>query len=121
MNEELWSLLRDTHDLRRMVDELRSSDAAGTTTPEQERDYRLHRAALAQRHLAAADDTGSDPEEAREDAERAAALLWKHDRLHSSHRGSLPAAHATWKVSNLDAYVRQEAAEAGLTGQGSTG
>lgn len=114
MTEDLWSLLRSTYEVQRMCDDLRVSDAAGTTTAEQEREYRLCRAALAQRHLAAAADTGSDPEEARRDAELTAQHLWKHDSLHNGHRGLLPAAHPTWNVSNLDRYVRQEAEAAGL-------
>jgi hypothetical protein len=114
MTEDLWSLLRSTYEVQRMCDELRVSDAAGTTTPEQEREYRLCRAALAQRHLAAADATDSDPEEARQDAELTATQLWKHDTLHGSHRGPLPAAHPDWKVLNLGDYVRQEADAAGL-------
>ncbi|MGW9436723.1 hypothetical protein [Streptomyces sp. NPDC055607] len=114
MTEDLWDLLRSTQKVQRMVDDLRLSDAVGTTTAEQERDYCLHRAALAQRHLAAAADIGSDPEEARQDAEEAALLLWKHDSLHASHRGLLPARHPNWKTSNLSGYVRQEAAAAGL-------
>ncbi|MGA5643345.1 hypothetical protein ACPCTN_31965 [Streptomyces cinereoruber] len=114
MTEDLWSLLRWTCQVQRMVDDLRVSDAAGTTTPEQEREYRLHRAALAQQHLAAADATGSDPEEARRDADLTASLLWKHDTLHRSHRGPLPATHPGWKASNLSDYVRQEADAAGL-------
>ncbi|MFI7396190.1 hypothetical protein [Streptomyces tendae] len=114
MTEDLWSLLRSTYTVQRMVDNLRLSDAAGTTTPEQEREYRLHRAALAQRHVAAAATTGSDPEEASQDAELTANQLWKHDALHGSHRGPLPATHPSWKASNLGDYVRQEAAAAGL-------
>ncbi|MEV4042828.1 hypothetical protein [Streptomyces sp. NPDC049744] len=114
MTEDLWSLLRSTYKVQRMGDDLRLSDAAGTTTPEQEREYRLHRATLAQRHLAAAAATGSDPEEARQDAELTASLLWKHDTLHGSHRGPLPATHPDWKASNLADYVRQEAEAAGL-------
>ncbi|MFE4264517.1 hypothetical protein [Streptomyces sp. NPDC056883] len=114
MTEDLWSLLRSTCEVQNMCDDLRLSDAAGTTTPEQERHYRLCRAALAQRHLAAADATGSNPEEARQDAELTASLLWKHDTLHGSHHGPLPATHPRWKVSNLGDYVRQEADAAGL-------
>ncbi|MEU5091051.1 hypothetical protein [Streptomyces sp. NPDC021356] len=114
MTEDLWSLLRSTCEVQRMGDELRVSDAAGTTTPEQEREYRLCRAALAQRHLAAAGTTGSDLQEAREDAELTASLLWKHDALHGSHRGPLPAKLPGWKASNLGDYVRQEADAAGL-------
>ncbi|MFF3982774.1 hypothetical protein [Streptomyces sp. NPDC001828] len=114
MTEDLWSLLRSTHEVQLMTDALRVSDAAGTTTPEQEREYRLRRAALAQRHLAAVGVTGSDPEEARRDAELTASLLWKHDTLHGSHRGPVPAAHPDWKASNLADYVRQEADATGL-------
>ncbi|MFD4322245.1 hypothetical protein [Streptomyces sp. NPDC058548] len=114
MTEDLWSLMRSTHEVKRMCDELRLSDTAGTTTPEQERKYCLHRAALAQRHLAAAVATRSNPEEALQDAELTASLLWKHDTLHGSHRGLLPPAHPGWKVPNLGDYVRQEAEAAGL-------
>ncbi|MGW0491180.1 hypothetical protein [Streptomyces olivaceus] len=114
MTEDLWSLLRSTYEVQCMCDDLRVSDAAGTTTAEQEREYRLCRAALAQRHLVAAADTGSDPEEARRDAELTAQQLWKHDTLHGSHRGPQPASHSTWNVANLDHYVRQEAEAAGL-------
>ncbi|MFJ4343012.1 hypothetical protein [Streptomyces sp. NPDC088915] len=114
MTEDLWDLLRSTHKVQRMVEDLRLSDAAGTTTAEQEREYYLHRAALAQRHLAAAADTGSDPEEGRQEAGEAALLLWKHDSLHGSHRGLLPARHPNWKASNLGDYVRQETEAAGL-------
>lgn len=115
MTEDLYSLLRSTYDVQLMGDALRVSDAAGTTTPQQEREYRLCRAALAQRHLAAADATGSDAEEARQDAELTASLLWKHDTLYDSHRGPLPAKHPDWKASNLGDYVRQEANAAGLS------
>ncbi|MYS32917.1 hypothetical protein K388_06926 [Streptomyces sp. KhCrAH-43] len=114
MTDDVWSLLRSTHEVQRMVDELRVSDAAGTTTPEQEREYRLCRAALDQRHLAAVEITGSDLQQARVDADTAASLLWKHDALYGSHRGPLPATHPSWKVSNLGDYVRQEADAAGL-------
>nr|WP_024127921.1 hypothetical protein [Streptomyces sp. 14R-10]AHF46195.1 hypothetical protein pZL1.30c [Streptomyces sp. 14R-10] len=115
MTEDLWSLLRSTCEVQRMCDELRVSDAAGTTTPEQEREYRLRRAVLDQRHLAAAAITGSDPQEARQDAELTASMLWKHDAQHGGHRGPLPAAHSHWKASNLSDYVRQEADVAGLS------
>ncbi|MEU6618593.1 hypothetical protein [Streptomyces parvus] len=114
MSEDLWSLCRSTSEVQRMCDQLRLSDAAGTTTREQERECRLHRAALAQRHLAAAAITRSDPQEAREDAELTATMLWKHDTLHGSHRGPLPATHPHWKLTNLGDYVRQEAVAAGL-------
>lgn len=115
MTEDLWSLMRSTYEVQRMCDELRLSDAAGTTTPEQEREYRLHRAALAQRHLAAAKATDSDPKEALQDAELTASLLWKHDTLHGSHRGLLSPAHSGWKVPTLGDYVRQEVEAAGLS------
>lgn len=114
-NNELWELLRGTAQLQRLLDELRISDAAGTTTAEQEREYRLRRAALAQRHLAAAAETGSDPVEARADAEETAKLLWDHDALHGSHRGPRPATDPVWQESTLHDYVRQEAEAAGLT------
>ncbi|MBD2829868.1 hypothetical protein ID875_21100 [Streptomyces globisporus] len=110
----LWGLSRTTALVLRMANDLRHSDAAGTTTPEQERELYLHRAALAQRHLAAAADTGSDPEEARQDAEQTASLLWKHDALHGGHQGLISATDPRWKASNLRDYVRQEAAAAGL-------
>ncbi|WP_432138609.1 hypothetical protein [Streptomyces sp. bgisy154] len=92
--------------------------SAGTTTPEQEREYRLRRAALPQRHLAAVDETGSDPEEARKDAEQTATLLWKNDKLHGSHRGSSPGGTSDWKISNLHDYVRQEAGADWLLSRG---
>ncbi|MFD3890429.1 hypothetical protein ACFWSH_35115 [Streptomyces microflavus] len=117
MSEDSYSLSRATFEVRLMCDQLRLSDAAGTTTPEQEREYRLRRAALAQRHLAATAITRSDPQEAREDAELTATMLWKHDTLHGGHRGPLPATHPHWKASNLGDYVRQEADVAGLTPQ----
>ncbi|MFJ5645862.1 hypothetical protein [Streptomyces sp. NPDC093223] len=113
---DLWSLLRDTHDLQVRIDALRISDAAGTTSTDQERDYLIRRAALAHRHLAVVSETGSDHDEAQRDAEKMANLLWKHDRLHSSHRGPRPADDPIWQTRNLRDYVRQEAVAMRLTG-----
>lgn len=112
MSDELWQLLRETAAVQRLIDGLTVSDRAGTTTPEQEREYRLRRAVLAQRHLELAESTGSDPEEAAADAEQTAVMLWKHDALHGSHRGRIPATAPAWKASNASEYVRQEAAAA---------
>ncbi|MFE9406808.1 hypothetical protein ACFYNY_34435 [Streptomyces sp. NPDC006530] len=114
MTDDQWSLLRSTHEVQAMGEELRLSDAAGTTTPEQERKYLLRRAALAQRHLAAASTIGCDPKDARQDADMTANRLWKHDALHGTHCGPLPAKHPDWKASNIYGYVRQEADAAGL-------
>ncbi|MET8822539.1 hypothetical protein [Streptomyces rochei] len=114
MSDLLWGLLKDTARVQGMLDEIRVTDAAGTTTPEKEREYRLRRAALAQRHLAAAADTGSDPVQAQEDAVRTAQLLWQHDVQHESSLGPIPPCSPVWGSRGLDEYVRQEAAAAGL-------
>ncbi|GHH54873.1 hypothetical protein [Streptomyces candidus] len=110
MSEELWDLLRETSEVHRLIDELRCSDLVGTTTPEQERAFLLRRAALAQRHLTQAVATGVDVQDAEADAEQTAMLLWKHDQLHDSSRGLIPAADPRWSLANVQEYVVQEAA-----------
>ncbi|WP_371801570.1 hypothetical protein OHA38_43420 (plasmid) [Streptomyces sp. NBC_01732] len=115
-SEDLWDLMRETAEVQRLIGELRCSDMAGTTTPEQERAVRLRRAALAQRHLAHAVATGVDVQKAEADAEQTAMLLWKHDQLHDSSGGSIPAADPSWSLANVHEYVVQEASAA--TGRG---
>jgi hypothetical protein len=112
MSEDLWDLMRETAEVQRLIDELRCSDMAGTTTPERERAFRLRRAALAQRHLAQAVAIGVDVQNAEADAEQTAMLLWKHDQLHDSTRGSIPAADPDWSLASVHEYVVQEAAAA---------
>ncbi|MFD8385198.1 hypothetical protein ACFV2X_42900 [Streptomyces sp. NPDC059679] len=115
MSDELWKLLRETAEVQRMIEALRHSDQAGTTTPEQEREYLLRRAVLAQRHLAAAELTGSDPADAASDAQRTALTLWEHDALHGSTGGPIQATDLAWNITNVREYVRQEAVEAERT------
>ncbi|MFJ8388560.1 hypothetical protein ACIQ9Q_29365 [Streptomyces sp. NPDC094438] len=117
MSEDLWDLLRETFEVQRLIEELRGSDLAGTTTPTQERAFLLRRAALAQRHLAQAVATGVDVQDAEADAEQTAMLLWKHDQLHDSSRGSTPAADPRWSLTNVHEYVVQEAAAATEEGE----
>ncbi|MER6256272.1 hypothetical protein ABT224_33475 [Streptomyces sp. NPDC001584] len=111
MSDELWDLTAETHTVQKMVERLRASDLAGTTTPDQERVYRLRRAALAQRHLARfpADADGIA------EAQRSAVLLREHDALHASHHGPVPASAPQWlHLDQVAGYVRQEAAAAGI-------
>ncbi|MEU9480729.1 hypothetical protein [Streptomyces sp. NPDC048191] len=111
MTDELWDLMRETTEVRRLADALRQSDLAGTTTPDQEREYLLRRAAVDQRHLALypADEKGAA------EAQRSAVMLRDHDAVHASHRGAFPASAPQWVSLNGAAdYVRQEAAAAGI-------
>ncbi|MEW2615109.1 hypothetical protein AB0937_33995 [Streptomyces sp. NPDC047880] len=115
MTDELWHLMRETTEVRRLADALRLSDLAGTTTPDQEREYLLRRAAVDQRHLVLfpADEKGIA------EAQRSAVMLRDHDAVHASHQGAVPAAAPQWvSLDGAADYVRQEAAAAGLTGQG---
>jgi hypothetical protein len=105
--------MRETVAVRRMADELRESDKAGTTTPDREREYRLRRAAVDQRHVALfpADADGIA------EAQRSAVMLRDYDVVHASHRGLIPAAARQWvSLDGAADYVRQEAAAAELTG-----
>ncbi|RPK32408.1 hypothetical protein EES39_38640 [Streptomyces sp. ADI92-24] len=109
MFEDLWDLLCENAEVQRLINELQGSDLAGTTTPEQERTVRLRRAVLAQGHLAHAVATGGDVQDAEVDAEQTAMLLWKHDQLHDSSRGPVPAADPAWSLATVHQYVVQEA------------
>ncbi|GHH25729.1 hypothetical protein [Streptomyces rubradiris] len=113
MTDELWDLMRETMALRQLSDALYQSDLAGTTAPSQEREYRLRRAAADQRHVA----LYPDDEKGRAEAQRSAVMLREHDAIHASHRGAVPATASQWvSLDGAAAYVRQEAAAAGLTG-----
>ncbi|MFH8642071.1 hypothetical protein [Streptomyces goshikiensis] len=111
MSEQLWGLMVETDAVRRMANELRASDLAGTTMPERAREFRLRRAALAQRHLAL-HPTDAD---GIAEAQQSAVLILGHDAVHASHRGLVPAWAPQWLRQGAAAgYVRQEAAAAGI-------
>ncbi|MFF1737220.1 hypothetical protein [Streptomyces sp. NPDC058247] len=107
---DLWDLTKETMEVRDLIVGLHRSDLAGTTTPEQERTFLLRRAALEQRHLAMTKATRSTGlQDAETKAEQTAVALWKHDQLHHSSRGSIPAADPGWSLASVHEYVVQEA------------
>ena len=114
MSEQLWELMRETMTVRRLADELRESDRAGTTTPDREREYRLRRAAVDQRHLALYPNDADGIAE----AQRSAVMLRDHDAVHASHRGLIPATAPQWvSLDGAANYVRQEVAAAAQEGK----
>ncbi|MFE5847488.1 hypothetical protein ACFQ7N_38310 [Streptomyces niveus] len=107
--QDLMDLTCQTMKVQRMLDALRVSDVTGSTTPEKEREYRLLRAVVAQRHVSVAEAIGESRKEAEAEADDAATRLWKHDQLHRSSRGPVPANDPRWTPATIHAYVAQEA------------
>ncbi|MFI8944146.1 hypothetical protein [Streptomyces syringium] len=113
MSDQLWELMQETQAVRQLAETLRTTDRTGTTTPDQEREYLLRRAALDQRHRA------YDPQDmaGAAEAQQSAVMLRDHDAVHGTHQGPVPASAARWiSLDGAARYVRQEVA-AGLSGE----
>ncbi len=103
-----FALLRATAAVQRLDDEL-------TVHPgdrRREREYLVHRAALADRAVPALAEV-EDPTTSEQDAEDTARRLLEHDRTHGTGRGPVPATDARWDT-DARGYARKEHAAAVL-------
>ncbi|MDH6711223.1 hypothetical protein P3T27_007976 [Kitasatospora sp. MAA19] len=107
-DDNTWDLMREMHELTVLAAALRSSDAAGTTTPEQKRDYLLRRAVVDLEHLDRPELSEDDPD-AYAEAVRSASRLRDHDVRYGSQRGPVPASDSCWRgPEGAVRYVREE-------------